>query len=254
MKSMNFLGVRVDNVSRDEALERVRSSFGNNDVFTIFTPNAEMFVEASRDNTFKGILNSGSLNICDGNGAQFFSKGELTKIPGVDFLKELCNLAQQEDKFVYFLGSGSNDVIQKAKNKLQEEYPDLRIAGFHKGPKLSIQGDVLMADDSNNVVIDKIIAAAPDILFVGFGHNKQERWIHKYLHELPSVKVAMGVGGSFDMIGGKFKRAPKAIRDLGLEAFWRLLIEPKRLPRVMRAVILFPVLYIKSFLNEEHLH
>jgi N-acetylglucosaminyldiphosphoundecaprenol N-acetyl-beta-D-mannosaminyltransferase len=250
MKSLHLLNVRIDQVDKKEALSKVLEFLRDDAQHTIFTPNAEMMVEAQNDDVFLDILNKGSLNISDGMGAQFFSKGELTRLPGVDFMQDICKLAEEKKKKVYLLGSGSSEVIQKAKSELQKRYPDLHIVGFHHGPKFTTINKQFLTDEMNEIVIDDIIDAAPDILFVGFGQNKQERWIHEHLKALPSVKVAMGVGGAFDMIGGKRKRAPKALRELGLESFWRLLIEPTRLRRVFTAVIIFPILYIKSFIKK----
>jgi len=86
----------------------------------------------------------------------------------------------------------------------------------------------------------------PDILFVALGHGRQEKWIARNLSKLSSVKLAMGVGGSFDYISGQVKRAPKFMRKLGLEWLYRLIKEPWRLPRILVAVIKFSWLVIKD--------
>ena len=88
----------------------------------------------------------------------------------------------------------------------------------------------------------------PDILFVAFGHGKQEKWINEYLRDLPSVKIAMGVGGAFDYLSGQTSRAPLWMRKIGLEWLYRLIREPKRLKRIWRAVIIFPIYFVKSAL------
>ncbi|MBI4995076.1 WecB/TagA/CpsF family glycosyltransferase [Candidatus Peregrinibacteria bacterium] len=75
-----------------------------------------------------------------------------------------------------------------------------------------------------------------------FGHGKQEKWIDKNLRDLPSVKIAMGVGGAFDFISGHVKRAPKFIRQIGLEWVWRLIVEPRRVGRIWKATVKFLIL------------
>jgi N-acetylglucosaminyldiphosphoundecaprenol N-acetyl-beta-D-mannosaminyltransferase len=93
--------------------------------------------------------------------------------------------------------------------------------------------------------------ASPDILFVALGAPKQERWIFENLNKLESVKLAMGVGGAFDFLSGKTKRAPLWMRKIGLEWFWRLIIEPRRVKRIIDAVIVFPVIFAYSFLVKD---
>jgi N-acetylglucosaminyldiphosphoundecaprenol N-acetyl-beta-D-mannosaminyltransferase len=90
-----------------------------------------------------------------------------------------------------------------------------------------------------------IITAAPAILIVAFGHIKQEEWIQQNLKDLPSVQVAIGVGGAFDMISGYLRRAPRLFRFFGLEWLWRFLIQPYRYKRIWKAIITFPYLYYR---------
>ncbi len=234
---MYILGVRVDILSRSEATSKVGEFLASDDSHMIFTPNPEMLVDAQKDSYFKEVLNKGDLNICDGKGIQLVSKEKVERIPGVEFLFDICALAEKENKSVYLLGSGSNEVVKECKKKLLEKFPHLKIVGVHRGPKITNSFDVEKEENEN--VIDDIILSAPDILFVGFGHIKQEKWIYGFLPELPSVKVAMGVGGSFDFIAGKIKRAPKIFRDLGLEWLYRLIREPRRIKRIWKATIIF---------------
>ncbi len=243
------LGVNVDQVTRQEAQTRVRGFLHATGQYTVFTPNPEILVAAARDVRFKDILNSGSLNICDGMGVALVSGGKLKRIPGVEFMQDVCQMAQEEGKKVYLLGSGDKKVIAEAARVLKENFPKLAIVGFQEGPKISDQGPVIR--DQNEQVIDDIIARAPDILFVGFGHKKQEMWINEHREELPSVKVLMGVGGSFDFIAGfnmngkKVRRAPQWMRSLGLEWLWRVATEPWRIKRIWNATVIFLYYVIK---------
>ena len=235
-----ILGIRVDDVDSEKALELASGFLRDGKQHTIFTPNPEMLVAAHRSNAFRDVLNAGSLNLCDGRGAQL--AGRLThRVCGVDFMQKLCKFAATQGYSVYLLGSGSEEVIQKTKAELTEANPELRIVGANAGPWIDENG----AGESATVVQD-VNEVKPDILFVAFGHQKQEMWINKHLQELPSVKIAMGVGGSFDFISGKAKRAPAAMRRIGLEWMWRLMQQPGRVARIFRATVVFPLLVMKS--------
>jgi N-acetylglucosaminyldiphosphoundecaprenol N-acetyl-beta-D-mannosaminyltransferase len=110
-----------------------------------------------------------------------------------------------------------------------------------------VDSEITIDEEVNSAVIDTINTGKPDILFVAFGHVKQEYWIHTYLKQLPSVQVAMGVGGALDFIGGTSKRAPKWVRYIGFEWLYRLMREPKRIGRIWNATAYFLYLhYFKS--------
>jgi N-acetylglucosaminyldiphosphoundecaprenol N-acetyl-beta-D-mannosaminyltransferase len=224
---MNILGVRVDEYTKEEALLKVLAFLRDGKQHTIFTPNPEMLVDAQNDEQFRNILNSGSLNICDGVGIELVSGGKLKRISGVDFMQDICRLAAKEEKRVYVLGSLDDTVLQKTKTFLEKQFPGLQICGM----------------DPGDGTVEHIRAAVPDILFVAFGHPKQEKWIHENLAKLPSVKISMGVGGACDMLAGKTPRAPRFLRAIGLEWLWRLLIEPRRIRRIWKATGAFLFLF-----------
>ncbi len=96
--------------------------------------------------------------------------------------------------------------------------------------------------EENNKLLERVKQAKPDILFVAFGHGKQEKWLAEFIKEMPSVKVAMGVGGAFDYLSGRVRRAPRLVRQLGLEWLWRLIFQPWRVSRIWRAVWTFSFL------------
>ncbi len=246
-----FLGIRIDIETRKHIKERVRKFLQDSYQRTVYTPNPEMLVLAHRDIHFKDILNSGDLNICDGFGIRlvslFRSKEERPeRISGIDFLEDICRIATEEDKTVFLLGSGKTGGPKLAKQTLEKKFSKLKIVGIDVGPKIQYTVGQPIQVDGNNEIFQKIQAVAPDILFVGFGHGKQEEWINQNLEKFPSVKIAMGVGGSFDFLAGTAKRAPKILRTIGFEWLWRLIQEPKRFKRIWTAVIVFPFLIFKN--------
>jgi N-acetylglucosaminyldiphosphoundecaprenol N-acetyl-beta-D-mannosaminyltransferase len=201
-------------------------------------------VDAQKDEVFKKILNSGDLNLCDGFGLRLVSGFKLKRYSGVDFVTDLCALAEKENKSIYLLGSGSDEVIKKTAKVLQEKFPMLKIVGCSKGLLINKNGEY-NKEDNEDLIYD-IIVKSPDILFVAFGHGKQEKWIDKNLTDLPSVKIAMGVGGSFDFISGYVKRAPKFLRIIGLEWLWRLILEPRRIGRIFKATAVFIYIFLRK--------
>ncbi len=244
---MIALGVRVDNISLAEALEQSRR-FLISGHHKIFTPNPEMLVKARADKYFREVLNDGDLNICDGFGLSVFFK--INRIPGADFMIKLCALAAEQGNSVYFLGSGSSEVAEKTAEKMQRQFISLKIAGFDKGPEIEdsqIDSSELRLDQVNeSALIEKINKANPDILFVAFGMSKQEKWIYENLPKLPSVKIAMGVGGSFDYIAGTVTRAPLFLRKIGLEWLYRLIRQPSRFRRIWNATAVFTYIALKD--------
>lgn len=244
---MKFLSVRIDEVNLAEARQKALQFLLSGEQFKIFTPNPEILVKAQADEYFKKVLNSGSLNICDGFGTAFFIK--IKKISGTDFMSEICRLCVKENKSVFLLGSGREDVVKKTAVNLQKQFPKLKIVGFDQGPKIieKVKGGIdYVFDAENTLVIDKINAASPDVIFVAFGMGKQEKWIQENIAKLASVKIAMGVGGAFDFISGHIRRAPCWMRHLGLEWVYRLIKQPRRAWRIYNATIKFVWLVFKD--------
>lgn len=242
-----LLGIRVDEYSRADALGRALI-FLQSGQHRIYTPNPEMLVKADEDSYFKAVLNSGDMNICDGFGLRVFSG--VPRIPGVDFMIELCRVAAEGGRSVYLLGSGQDEVVAGAAGELRKRFSTLRIAGFDKGPDIhESQADnfKLLIDEVNNqTAIERINSASSDILFVAFGMGKQEKWIHENLAKMPGVKIAMGVGGAFDYLAGTVPRAPLFLRKLGLEWLYRLIRQPSRLGRIWNATVVFTYLALKE--------
>lgn len=257
--SQNILGVRIDTYTRGESLDKVAQFLTEGKEHFIFTPNPEMLVAACNDSYFREILNAGTLNICDSKGLQMACKSSFTKeekeqrryfkrIPGVDFMLDICAYAEKYGYSIYLLGSSNEKILSDTHKKLLKMYPHLMIAGHHPGAQLESSPNKRLKyrTGENRQVITDIVQTAPDIVFVGFGHGKQEKWIYENYEALPGVKVMMGVGGSFDMISGKVKRAPVFMRSLGLEWFWRLLQEPKRIGRIWTALVIFSLLFFSD--------
>lgn len=230
--SLRILGVGVNSTSTSSVLEWVRKKLAKREKFWIATPNPEMVVLAQEDGEFKKILNEASLAIPDGQGllwaAKILGLKLKERIAGTDFLAKLCREAAKEGWRVFFLG-GKEKVAQEALVKLQKLYPGLGGLAFGGPKKLKIENFKLKIDDKtrNQEAIERINRFKPDLLFVGFGMGKQERWIRENL-KLLKVGGAMVVGGAFDFYSGRLRRAPVWWQKRGLEWLWRLILEPWR--------------------------
>lgn len=238
-----ILGVHIDNLSMQEVIAKIEQMLATGNKHYIVTPNPEFLVLAQQDNAFKNILNYADLAIADGVGllyAAHFLGRQLQRATGVDLMWHACQLATQQDASIYLLG-GANNVARQAADVLLQNIPNLKIVGAEDGGQINQDG---IPKDSH--LIYRINQARPDILFVAFGHGKQEKFIFKHLNQFNTIKVAAGIGGSFDYIAGIVKRAPQTMQNLGLEWLYRLIKQPKRWRRIADAVIIFPLLVFKE--------
>lgn len=202
------------------------------------TPNPEMLVAALRDPAFQALLNQTALNVPDGAGLLWAARrtGGLLpgRVTGIDLLSSL--LLRADLPSVFLLGAAPG-VAEKAAQVLSTKNPALRIAGTFSGsPRL----------EEEHGIVARINASGAGILFVAYGAPAQDFWIHRNLRNMPSVHVAMGIGGAFDFLAGTRKRAPAWFQSLGIEWLWRLIVEPRRIRRIITAVIVFPYLVIRS--------
>ncbi len=227
-EKISLLGVGLTSAKEDEVLEFIYTGlqkFGEK--YFVVTPNPELLTIAHKDKDYKNILNDAKLALPDGVGvmlgAQFLGKPLKQRITGVDLVKSLCNHVSKQPITVGFLGAGPN-VAEQTAECLQKLYPGLRVG--------------LVAEEWNDSLKSKKV----DILFVAFGSPKQEIWIKNNLKDLP-VKVAIGVGGSFDFISGKIPRAPKVLRKIGLEWLFRLIIQPWRIKRQLSLITFIRLIF-----------
>ena len=223
MHGFDILGVHITKSSKRELLSHLASDLKHGRQSAIFTPNSQMLLAASKDRELRKLLNSSELNIPDGVGVRLAARlrgVRLESMSGIDIAEELLSVAVSKGYRVFFLGA-KRGVAKKAADNMRVRYPTLQICGMH-------HGYFDKSGEENADVLKKIRTAAPDILFVCFGFPAQEKWIADNLASLPSVKLALGLGGSFDVWSGNIRRAPLLIQKAGLEWLWRTVLEPKR--------------------------
>ena len=245
MASLIF-GVRLDELETVDQLREVTTGFlGGDRTFRIFTPNPEILLRARSDAAYADVLGSADLALPDGTGVtlvQTLRDGRsVRRWPGVEIAAFLVRLAAERGETVAFVGGGP-DVAERAAARWRT-LPGLKVVVAGAGVDVDEDGSARPAGRDDEMV-DAIRSAAPAIVLVGLGAPKQERWIARHADAFPSVRIMIGVGGAFDMWSGSKRRAPRAFRTLGLEWVWRLALEPRRLPRIIRATVVFPVLVV----------
>jgi N-acetylglucosaminyldiphosphoundecaprenol N-acetyl-beta-D-mannosaminyltransferase len=248
-----ILGVRLDTLDKRDILATVEQWFLTAKTHTLYTPNPEMLVDASRNRSFQNILNRSDLNIADGFGVSLMSGGTIHRIPGIDLMQEICQLAEKAGQSIYLVGAGEG-VAKKATDHLRAHFPNLLILGSSTGPMISREPTCHVQTSSQQVdeaVIEEITRLHPSVVFVAFGHEKQEWWIDTHKTFFPDVRLMMGVGGSFDFLAGRVVRAPKVFSIIGIEWLWRLIQEPRRIGRIVKATIIFPILVLYSYLSKK---
>lgn len=227
----DLLGIKIDNLSKQEIIYKIEQFLSENIFRQIATINPELILKAKKDESFKKNLNNCDLNIADGVGIRFafwrFRKSLKCRFSGIDLMWEILQIADKKKMSIFLVANKSGlSSWQETANAIRIKYPKLKIDG------INIEGQAI---DYQLLTVDS------DILFCNFGAPYQEKFITKLKKGNTNIKLAIGVGGSFDFISRKIKRASKWLRFLGLEWLWRLFQQPQRLARILNAIIIFPI-------------
>jgi len=232
---MNILGTKVDNLTKQEILEKVNFFLSDPKFHQIATINPEFILEAQKNAEFREILNNCDLNIADGIGIKFafwrYGKHLKCRMAGVDLMNEIIKIANDRELSIFLAANkGGLSTWEETRDAILRKYPDLSVNGANLDRNITTRSFANVQDDKKYV---------EDILFVNFGAPYQELFINNV--KCDNIRLAIGVGGSFDFLTGKAKRAPDFMQKLGLEWLWRFLRQPKRWKRIWNAVIIFPV-------------
>lgn len=244
-KRVSLLGSQLDCLTMNETLEVVH------EIIKKRVPTQHVVINASKINLMaknewlRTIVNSCPLINADGQSivwaGRFLGIHVPERVAGIDLFSELVEKAAKEGLKLYYFG-GEEEVVQKVIQLHQKSYPQLKIVGFRNG---------YFKEDESSKIAQDICDSQADILFVAFSSPKKEFWIHKYKEQM-NIPFMMGVGGSFDVIAGKTQRAPKWMQQLGLEWFFRLIQEPRRmLSRYLKGNTLFLVKVLKEKVNRK---
>jgi N-acetylglucosaminyldiphosphoundecaprenol N-acetyl-beta-D-mannosaminyltransferase len=219
--SLRILGVRVDDVTSDETLALVERFIAGREPHQICTVNPEFIMAAQRDEMFRNVINKAALCLPDGVGvlwaARRLGHPLRERVGGTDMAERIAARAAQTGWRMYFLGAAPG-VAEEAAAVLQARYLGLAMVGTFAGSPARAEEDA---------IVERILAARPDVLLVAFGAPSQDVWIARNQLRL-RMPAAMGVGGAFDFIAGVTRRAPGWVQRLGFEWLHRLVHEPWR--------------------------
>lgn len=223
---LQILGVGIDPINSAQALDRVGAFIEEGTPHQIVTANAEIIYQASHNEKMKQIINQAQMVTADGSGVVWASK-ELGKplsqrVTGIDLVNSICRASAEKGWKLYILGSAPG-VADTAAENIKKSFPGCNIIGTHHG--------YFDAGEEEDILAE-LRELKPDVLFVALGAPKQEYWIADHVPGL-GIPVAMGIGGSMDVLSGNVKRAPKWMQKMSLEWLYRVLIQPTRFKRIL---------------------
>jgi N-acetylglucosaminyldiphosphoundecaprenol N-acetyl-beta-D-mannosaminyltransferase len=261
MAKVDIAGVLVDNVTKAGFLVFVEKILKSDKTAYVVTPYSEFVVAAQHDKTFMTALNHADMVLADGIGivwagyylysGKYHDKKGLTaklwsllgiwfdkknlyeilpeKVSGSDVFLDVVEIVVKRKKRIFLLG-GKEGVSFLTKRVLEQKFPKISIVGRFTGK---------VTKNNNSEIVNLINESKAEVVLLGLSYPLQEIWMYENRDKFPNVRLMMGLGGTFDFLTGKRKRAPKAMRWLGLEWLWRLLIEPMRIKRIYKATVEF---------------
>lgn len=222
---VEILGVGFDNVTMDQAVAEGVRLADTEGAHYVVTPNPEIVEACREDQEALEAVNDADLVLADGIGVVYGAKILGTplkgRVPGIEFAQHLMGRMAQNGKSLFLLGAKPG-VAEKAAERLQGQYPGLRVAGVHDG---YFQED--------GPVLEAIRASGADVVFVCLGAPKQEKWMRRN-GEATGAHLLVGLGGCLDVFSGEVRRAPEAFQKMGLEWLYRLAKNPSRVGRMMK--------------------
>ncbi|RIX51063.1 glycosyltransferase [Paenibacillus nanensis] len=235
-----IFGIPFSKLSMDETVSYLTEAIEEGRLTHVITANPIMVMAALDNPEFARVLKKADLIVPDGAGVVWAAKvgGEpvAERVTGFDLMHRLLEQGEKRHWRVYLLGT-TQEIIDAAAEKLQLQYPQVRIVGTRNG---------FFGPNEDEAIVEEIRELQPHLLFVARGMDKED-WNAKYKERL-GVPFIMGVGGSFDVISGKLKRAPELFQKLKMEWLYRLLQEPSR----YRRMLALPKFVVKVLRNKEN--
>ncbi|HEX9817368.1 MAG TPA: WecB/TagA/CpsF family glycosyltransferase [Patescibacteria group bacterium] len=224
---VDVLGVKASAINYQSVLDRIFSWVKTGQKNYVCVAAVHLVMECQQDASLLAGVNRSGLVTPDGMPLVWLLKladyQQTERVYGPDLMLKVCEQANRSGTTIFLLG-GAEGQSQLLKNKLTQKFPDIKIVGHVDTPTRPL------GTQENRQIIKKINASSAQIIFVGLGCPHQERWM---ISNVPRLKngVAIGVGAAFDFITGRVKQAPKWMRAIGLEWFFRLIQEPRRLAK-----------------------
>lgn len=243
MSRIKFLNTEVDNLTMNEAVQKIEQLILNKKPSYVVTPNVDHIVKLETDKEFQKVYKEADLILIDGMPLIWISKLKKNpikeKVSGSDLFPEVCKLSANKGYKVFLLGAAEGVAAMAAEN-LKKRYNGLNVVGTYS-PSYGFE----KKKDEIRKIIKMINEVKPDILAVGLGAPKQEKFLYNYIKQL-NVPVALAIGASIDFESGNINRAPKWMQKIGLEWFYRLCKEPRRM---FKRYIIDDIKIIKIFIK-----
>ncbi len=223
-RSFHILGVHVDAVQIPNVIRQMEDWIANGRTcHSIVFAGLHSISEANRDSRFKTIVNGADLVVADGMPlvwlGRFHGHSMRRRVYGPETMETFCR--ETRSRYRHFFYGGASGVAAILAENLREKF-HIVVAGTYSPPFREL------TEDEDRALVDRVNEAAPDVLWVGLGAPKQERWMQEH-RTLLRVPVLLGVGAAFNFNSGIVRQAPVWMRESGLEWFFRLLTEPRRL-------------------------
>ncbi|MBI2432324.1 MAG: WecB/TagA/CpsF family glycosyltransferase [Candidatus Hydrogenedentes bacterium] len=225
-ETVEIFEIPISRISFSGVCQAIHDRIERRDPGYIVTPNVDHVCTYHRNDDFRQAYTGAFLVLPDGTpiiwASWLFGRPLPQKLSGSDLVPALCGVAAEYGHSVFFFG-GTRGAAERTVDKLKANYPGLRVAGIY-WPPYGFEKD----PDENQRAIDAVRVAQPDICFLALGSPKQEIWMARHYQDLGAI-ISIGVGGAFELVSGKVRRAPNWVQEIGFEWLWRLAHEPRRL-------------------------
>ncbi|VVS95308.1 WecB/TagA/CpsF family glycosyltransferase [Desulfoluna spongiiphila] len=246
MSRIEVMGCPVDSYNMDQTIVEVEKSIHNKSMCQHVVVNVSKFVEMQSDSKLKEII--ASCDIINADGMPIVWASWLLGVPlpervaGVDLFQELIRVCSEKEYRPFFFGAHEG-VVKGVVESFQAKYPTLDVAGYRNG---------YYSEDEEAAIAGMIKESKADMLFVGFSSPMKEKFLNKWMPVM-NVPFCMGVGGSFDIVAGKTKRAPVWMQKTGMEWSYRIIQEPRRMwRRYARTNPAFMWMVMKEMVGHDH--
>lgn len=226
MSKIRLFNIDFDNINYTEFSKVLEEKIRSRKPSYIVTCNVDHIMKVQKDSSFKKVYDQADVVVADGVpviwASKLLKKPLIEKISGSDILIRLGNFLEEKQYKLFFLGAAEG-VVEEAVINIKKKFPNIQIVGTYS-PSYGFE----RKQQENDHILNLIKLSQPDILLVGVGTPKQEKWIQNNYQKY-NVPISIGVGATFDFLAGNVKRAPVFMQKTGLEWFWRLIQEPRRL-------------------------
>ena len=241
---VNILNVSIDNLTLQQAVYKIIKMVEDKGVHHVMALNPYKIMRIKANNDLRVISDKADMHIASGAGIQWaaktLKKPIKERIPLLSFMMEIIRISEIKE-FSIFLVGGKPEIAERAFFNIRKSFPNIRIVGRHGG---------YFDAEREKSVIEAIRKSEANIIFVGLGFPKEEKWIHKCKSEFKNA-ILISVGGSIDVVSGEIKKAPPYFMENGLDWFYRIITRPWRIGRLLRTILFFIRTLFKRLISKK---